>query len=880
MAHSSAGLLAIALLSFATLRTLGVTPTPGSLDLSFDPGSSFSPVNASIPIRVVFPLPDGSILLGGFFTNYGGFPRKGIAKTTEDGAIDQSFVPDPIFNTPNTELWSIAQQPDGKIITAGISDSIRRARIYRLNADGSLDSTFSFSDPFAGFAMAVDVRPDNLVSYITDRVSGLSILKPDGKHLLSSGGVTPFAAYNLIARSPEGHTFYTDQTGIHRFGGTFGLPDDPIFPSIDFNYSSDFDFQSDGSVISIGDEVLRRYRPNGVGDQTFRLRYTGSQLLSVATLPDDKILLGGAFTTIDTIARRNFARLNSNGALDTNFITGAGPNGEVNCITPVRNGKALIAGEFTSYDGISRTGIARIFLDPPAPPTFITQPKPTNILAPGELRLSVAVNAAPGVTYQWRKNNEPIEGATNALLYIPRATATHAGTYSVVVTTPSGQATSDDAIVNMFQRFPGPGVLDVNFATGEAASRSVNAILPLPSGKTLIGGDFFAYDGQLRPALVRLNADGSLDTSLDYNLPPGTTCQVLAVEAEGKILAGLKSVQLTATTYSQTLRRLNPDGSPDAAFLPGASEDLLTSILPLPNGKMLLGYVDSNPNGTVGRPLSRRNADGSFDESFTREIQLDNAYALLAQPDGKILAALKNRIVRLHPDGAIDTTIPLNEGFTANARVLLAQPDGKILVGGRFTSIAGVARTNLARLNEDLTVDLAFTSDTTGSTIRALALQPHGKILVAGNFRDLAGAACTNIGRIMTNGAFDATFFADVGFPAPSTRPTVNALSITDNQTLTFGGLFSRVNNHPRNSIARINLTMPLHLQANAQLSAATPTLKLNFALDPSFDHKLQYSETLPPTWQDLQTINPNTTSIEEPLTNTQRYYRLLQTLR
>ena len=70
----------------------------------------------------------------------------------------------------------------------------------------------------------------------------------------------------------------------------------------------------------------------------------------------------------------------------------------------------------------------------------------------------------------------------------------------------------------------------------------------------------------------------------------------------------------------------------------------------------------------------------------------------------------RNRIARLETDGRLDQT--LNLSISARTIVMFVatavQPDGKILIGGFFTSVLGVTRNNIARLNTDGTLDMAF----------------------------------------------------------------------------------------------------------------------------------------------------------------------------
>jgi len=95
---------------------------------------------------------------------------------------------------------------------------------------------------------------------------------------------------------------------------------------------------------------------------------------------------------------------------------------------------------------------------------------------------------------------------------------------------------------------------------------------------------------------------------------------------------------------------------------------------------------------------------------------------------------------------------------------IVVQDDGKIIVGGGFDRIVGHARTNLARLNNDGTLDETFPQGTDGP-IHRLLKQSDGKILVAGAYSQLQGVARSGIGRILTNGLVDPDFDAGAFLP-------------------------------------------------------------------------------------------------------------------
>src|SRR5438105_12072172 len=119
---------------------------------------------------------------------------------------------------------------------------------------------------------------------------------------------------------------------------------------------------------------------------------------------------------------------------------------------------------------------------------------------------------------------------------------------------------------------------------------------------------------------------------------------------------------------------------------------------------------------------------------------------------------------RLYPDGSLDTLLR-GGGFRGIVTCLVFQDAGKILLGG--VSTVPAAKTNrIDRFNADGTVDTSFNvvvgnppspSLNGGPRIFNLAVQPDGKILVGGSFTSLGGLAITNMGRLNSDGTLDTS---------------------------------------------------------------------------------------------------------------------------
>lgn len=333
---------------------------------------------------------------------------------------------------------------------------------------------------------------------------------------------------------------------------------------------------------------------------------------------------------------------------------------------------------------------------------------------------------------------------------------------------------------------------------------SVYALAVQDDGKILAGGDGL---------LSRFYPDGTRDPTfaLSGYIPGSVYC--LGIQSDEKVLVGGWFNQLQSQTRNN-LARLNPSGTLDTAFNPGAN-DRVNCFALQPDGKILVGGRFTFLGHWTSLGIARLNTDGTLDTNFTFVAQtLGTVNAIAVQPDGRIVVGgifgfsgsgqQRTNISRLNADGTSDMSFqPAVNGWV---EALAVQPDGKILVGGCFGSVSGQPRTNLARLNPDGTVDVAFnpgagvfTQPGAGSSfVFSVALQADGKILVGGFFDSLGGQTCYCLGRLQGNGDFDPGF-------NPGASSYVYALALQPDGKLLAGGSFSMLGSTPRNDLGRLN---------------------------------------------------------------------------
>jgi len=146
-------------------------------------------------------------------------------------------------------------------------------------------------------------------------------------------------------------------------------PDFSIGTGFDSNVRS-IALQSDGKILVGGffvsyndtsQNYITRLNADGSIDTSFNIG-TGfyNVVRSIAVQSDGKILVGGAFTSYDGTPQNRITRLNTDGSLDTTFNIGTGFDSTPASIAVQSDGKILVGGFFTSYKGTPQNRITRL----------------------------------------------------------------------------------------------------------------------------------------------------------------------------------------------------------------------------------------------------------------------------------------------------------------------------------------------------------------------------------------------------------------------------------------------------------------------------------------------------------------------------------------
>jgi uncharacterized delta-60 repeat protein len=547
---------------------------------------------------------------------------------------------------------------------------------------------------------------------------------------------------------------------------------------------------------------------------------TNGSVLSMVEQSDGKLLIGGNFTEVNGQQMNRIARLHADGTLDETFDPGTGVNGTLRHAMLQEDGKILLAGAFDTFNGVPIKGFARLNPDGSLDETFD--------IGPGSDGIGLAVLVQPdgkillgGAFSEF--NGEPVgvitrlnpDGSFDESFNHPGGGNE---TVHAMALQPDGRIVIGGAFtelggqqINRIARLMPDGSLDSSFDAGSGADYTVMSLDISANGQILVGGLFDSFNGHPVYGVARLNHDGSVDESFYKGSGANTRVLHISELPDGKVI-----VAGSFTTFNDVSQKyitlLDSEGNIDLNFSPGAgASNEIWSVVRQESGKFMIAGGFTQYDEVGRRQIARLHPDGSLDRDFMREVWVNNQVRAIAmQSDNRILIGgdfssfqenQVNRIARILPDGTVDLDFDPGAGANGRVNAILQQPDGKILIGGAFTSVDGVAHNRIARLNADGSLDTGFNVGSgANNAVFDLALQPDGKIVVAGSFTSVNGQSRDRIARLNPDGSLDSGFD-----PKRGANSTILNIALQPDGKILASGLFHRYGNQNWGHIVRLN---------------------------------------------------------------------------
>lgn len=536
-------------------------------------------------------------------------------------------------------------------------------------------------------------------------------------------------------------------------------------------------------------------QPNGALDATFNTAdaKTG-RIYGFAQQLDGKIVIGGDFTFYNGTSVAKYQRLNLDGTLDTSFYAETGfSHGDVVSVGYDPAGFVYLSGSntlstFQGRDGYGK-GPVRLFTEITDLGIF-RQSRSQKVDQNGNVTLSVLAVGTSALSYQWFKDGEPLTGANSSTLTISNYQAVNNGSYTVEVTNGSGSVTNDPIHLT-------------------ARSAPSIVIQPAPTD-ALLGGSANLF--------VLTEGAGNLTYQWrkDGEDIPGATIATLTLGPLAFTDAGDYSVIISNTLGSiessvapLTVNEIT--GKPLPGFNAAALDNIVRKLAVFPDNSALLGGTFTVAGGQLRNWFTRMSTTGGLVPGWigpspggiTGGI---GVYEVAVLADGRAIVAgqftgvqgvSQTSIARIKDDGTLDDTFPVTSGPNSSIETVAELPNGQLLLGGTFNLWTGSSQSYLVRMNSNGTLDHSFTL-IPNDWVHVIKVLDDGRAYVAGRFTQLGGAAYSRIARLNADGTIDNTFT-----PA-AISGEIYAMDVDNDGKIVIGGGFTSIGGISRPRLARL----------------------------------------------------------------------------
>jgi len=494
-------------------------------------------------------------------------------------------------------------------------------------------------------------------------------------------------------------------------------------------------------------------RPPGEPDVTFNGGGgMNDDVLALALRANGQILAGGNFTTVNGTPRNYLARLNTDGSLDSaNFLSGlAAANGPVRAVVSQSDDKVVVGGSFTTFNGIVRNHIARVNTDGSLDSTFNPGSGANNVVNSlvetfiGGTRFLYAggnftsYNSSPEFGVVRLTDHGTVDSSFNTGVGAN-------GTVFAVATYPTNSVYAGKVLVggafNNFNnhnagyivRLNSDGSVDTNFLVnlGTGASGNVRCLAVQLDGGVVIGGEFTNFNGIAANRIARVNADGSVDGTFSTNAAPGAdnVVNAVAVQADGRIVVVGDFTQADGVTRNR-ITRLMPDGTvdPTVNFGEGANGAVEALVIQPLDQFLVIGGAFTQFQSQTNYHIARIYG-GSMTGSGALEF---TSAGYQVNEDGSVASVKVRRTGGTsgpNPDGTgnISLTFQTSDGTATNGINYIGSTNSIVFPPGEVLKTIFVPVIDDSNITANLTVNMQISNPTPPA---GMGLQPNAVLTI------------------------------------------------------------------------------------------------------------------------------------------------------
>jgi uncharacterized delta-60 repeat protein len=663
--------------------------------------------------------------------------KHGIARLLSNGRVDSTFAPiNSIGSMSSSVIWSACPLPDNSIIAAGIFGAVNgvpHSNIVKINPEGVVDFSFAANGSNARIrAVALDTisdptNPTLLVGGEFTMFNGV-----DAPYLvrINLDGSLVSSFHSTLSVNGEVSRIQIDSQGRVYIAGPFTM------------------------VNGVNTNRITRIFADGTLDEEFNTNAVAFGILDgpvhAILIEEDRLLLGGEFTTIGTTPAVKVLSVFLDGQLNPNFdLTQGGPGGSVYSLARWTDSTYVVGGSFTRITTSLRKDIYVIDLE--------------NHLVRDKLLVE-----------------KGFSGLVKAVLPLPNGNILYGGDFvRFDGTTCNGLACTNAAgeIVESFIN---------NLPNGSSVSD-----FELRNDTILVSGSFTSYRGQPVRQIMKIDLDGNLDPNFNTTTGPNNQVFDCAIAEDGTIFCVGSFSNVSGLPYNKVVR-LNPNGTVntnfDLSFEIGFGEEIRQVVVD--NQRVYLsGNIWDRPQNLERSGIYVFLWDGQPDFDYLENLPsgnttFSNSRALALDNQGRLLISVgSNDVLRLNVNGSLQSELANVGGSNVVQRIRISEND-KIYLAGQFTSVGGISEVQrLARLFDNGSIDTGFTPVPFNSDVWDVAEQPwDDKVIAVGNFSSFGDQQAQRLARLR-GGCTSVDVLADI------TNVTQNApLCVDSLVTLTVQG--------------------------------------------------------------------------------------------
>ena len=700
---------------------------------------------------------DGSVIVGGDFTEISGSPHANLARFNADGTLDEAW-----HASTNGPVFALAIAPDGSLFVGGLfSDAGGQNRfcLAKFSNAGAVDTQWTAWAKHTVLTIAIGADGSVFIGGYFTQVNGearnyVAKLSPSGAGELdatwtpdanarvlslrtdSSGSIYAAGTFTTIGGVAQPYLARLSQTGSGSVdsgwhAGANGVVNSILLDGNGFLYATGLFTSIGGQPIS----YLARLSSATDGSADAAWNPAPDDLPNHVSIGSDgSIYVAGFFHTMGGVSRDHIAKVSSEaaGAVDAGW--NASTDGRV-WVTRESANKLFIGGSFASVAGAERHSLARVDASSGAPDASVDATVPGKAFA-------LATQHDGGVIVGGRFFSAGGQPRAGLLRLRPDGTLD-----------PAWHPT-------------------VGYAY-DVTVRQIGALAVDVDDGVYVAGLFDAINGTPRQSIARLSADGSVDP----RWAPTANGYVGVLTLEGDALfAGGDFTEINGQPRSYLAKLVARDGTLDASWHPAPDYDVYTIT---PDGAGSL-YVGGDFFSIGGQP-----------RYFAAKISSSGSGAI----DPNWIADADSTVLSLVPDHA-----------------------GSVFAGGYFFFIGGANRGGLAKLDATTgTADSDWNPSTSpvGAYITAMAVQGTS-VYVGGSFFELDRVPRASIAKLSTTGTGTADPAFDPGVSdGPNGSEGLLGLTIADGVLHANGG-FTTIGGVSRSGIAALPLA-PVGISINQE---------------------------------------------------------------